>query len=263
MRCAPVRMSERFTVRLDDEATEWVEAEADARDRSKAWIIQEAVDAARGTASVFTGAERTDAVRTGADLTERLDELEERLAALEADRPAEPVATDAADGGAAGTTDSAADEAPTRGPPEPTNGATSRPAAREPPGVDEAPSGPVLEELLAGWSPGRDREEREQRRTLGRQVLEWLQETEGYVSAADVKDALYPGLAYADESADTWWRKVARPPVQAAVDAGLAEYREGYHDYRWLGEPDDRDDVDGAGVGDARDDGTYDPTEEF
>jgi hypothetical protein len=40
----------RFTVRLDDEAEDdpgtWVEREAERRDRTKAWVIREAVNAA-------------------------------------------------------------------------------------------------------------------------------------------------------------------------------------------------------------------------
>ena len=52
---------------------------------------------------------------------------------------------------------------------------------------------------------------------------------------------------------DAWGRKIGRPPMSAAVDAGLAEYREGYHDYRWLGE-DGPDSSSGE---------VYDPTEEF
>jgi len=151
---------------------------------------------------------------------------------------------------AAGTDADAEAETPTTESAEPTDGVTDRTAPR-------------ADDLLAEWDPGRDREEREDRRAIGRQVLEWFRETEGYVSAADVKATLYPDLAYADESADTWWRKLGRPPLKAAVDAGLAEYREGYHDYRWLGEASDRghdaDEEDG-GSSSAE---VYDPTEEL
>lgn len=87
--------SERFTVRLDDEAAAWVEQMQDEHDRSRAWVIREAVDLARSEASAFdgaegTGAHRTDAHRDGAegtgDLRDRVDALEQRLATLEAGR---------------------------------------------------------------------------------------------------------------------------------------------------------------------------------
>jgi hypothetical protein len=85
--------SERFTVRLDDEAGAWVEQMQEEHDRSRAWVIREAVDLARGEPSAFGGAESTGAHRGGphrdgaegtADLRERVDELEARIAALEA-----------------------------------------------------------------------------------------------------------------------------------------------------------------------------------
>lgn len=130
-------------------------------------------------------------------------------------------------------------------------------------GVTDRTAPPATDDLLARWDPGRDREEREDRRVIGRQVLEWFRETEGYVSAADVKAVHYPELTYGDESADTWWRKLGRPPLKAAVDAGLAEYREGYHDYWWLGEAGDRDgDIDEED-GDLSNSDVYDPTEEL
>jgi hypothetical protein len=84
--------SERFTVRLHDEAAAWVEQMQEKHDRSRAWVIREAVDLARGQPSAFggaegTGAHRGEAHRNGAegtaDLRERVDELEERVAAIE------------------------------------------------------------------------------------------------------------------------------------------------------------------------------------
>jgi hypothetical protein len=85
--------SERFTVRLDDEAAAWVEQMQEEHDRSRAWVIREAVDLARGEPSAFGGAEGTGAHRGGphrdgaestTDLRDRVDALEQRLDALEA-----------------------------------------------------------------------------------------------------------------------------------------------------------------------------------
>lgn len=100
--------SERFTVRLDDEAAAWVEQMQEEHDRSRAWVIREAVDLARGDPSAFGGAERTGAHRGGphrdgaestADLRDRVDALEQRLDALEAERDT-PADSEAAHSGA-------------------------------------------------------------------------------------------------------------------------------------------------------------------
>jgi predicted transcriptional regulator len=86
--------SERFTVRLDDEAGGWVEQMQQEHDRSRAWVIREAVALARGEPSAFGDAEGTGAHRSGphrdgaegtADLRERVAELEARVEALEGD----------------------------------------------------------------------------------------------------------------------------------------------------------------------------------
>lgn len=95
--------SERFTVRLDDEAAAWVEQMQEEHHRSRAWVIREAVDLARSEASAFggaqgTGAHRTDAEGT-AELRDRVDALEHRLATLEAERDT-PTDSEAAHGDA-------------------------------------------------------------------------------------------------------------------------------------------------------------------
>lgn len=59
----------RFTVRLDEEQAAWVEAEAEARERSQAWILREAVDLARGADSRLSAPNRSDSVRIGAHRT--------------------------------------------------------------------------------------------------------------------------------------------------------------------------------------------------
>lgn len=96
-----------------------------------------------------------------------------------------------------------------------------------------------IEGVLEGWRPGRGGEEREQRRKAGRAALEWLRDYDGRASGGDFKNALYKQHAPDDQGEDTFWRKTARPAVQRAVDADLVEYREGHHDYRWVGDSDE------------------------
>lgn len=100
-------MSSRFTARLDDDLAEWVNSEAEERDRPKAWVLSEAIRAAKGDESTYahrggadstathqpdgdgdgatrTGEHRDGAERTDGELRERVDDLEERVAELEA-----------------------------------------------------------------------------------------------------------------------------------------------------------------------------------
>lgn len=79
----------RLTVSFTDEQFAWVQEQADERDRPKKWVIQQAVDAARGEESSYgdmvpPGDTSTDQAAPGDTSThQRLDELEQRLADLE------------------------------------------------------------------------------------------------------------------------------------------------------------------------------------
>lgn len=95
-------MGDRLTVRLDEANAEWLADEADDRDRSKAWVLNQAIRAARGEESAYshrsggavttkttdgdsvTGEHVTDRHHDGDDLRERVDDLEDRVAELEA-----------------------------------------------------------------------------------------------------------------------------------------------------------------------------------
>lgn len=48
-------MTERYTVRLDDDLGEWVNAEAERRDRSRSYIIGECVEQQRGSSHTDRG----------------------------------------------------------------------------------------------------------------------------------------------------------------------------------------------------------------
>jgi len=82
----------RLTVRLDDDLADWVADEAERRDRSKAYVVEEAVaahrsdthdtDATRSDAN-GTDSDRTDAHRIASKrLDARLTAIEEQLAEL-------------------------------------------------------------------------------------------------------------------------------------------------------------------------------------
>lgn len=76
---SPVHMGERLTVLLDDDNADWVTSEATERERSKAYIINEALRTARGEASTYevsTASVNGGEAFTTSELRNRLDALE-------------------------------------------------------------------------------------------------------------------------------------------------------------------------------------------
>ena len=71
---------QRFSISVDDDLAEWIEAEADERGVSMAKVIRDSVETARITGLVQ--ADEHD-VLDGGDLLDRLERLEGRVAALE------------------------------------------------------------------------------------------------------------------------------------------------------------------------------------
>lgn len=96
-----------------------------------------------------------------------------------------------------------------------------------------------LDALLSGWRPGRTAEEREERLEAARAALEWLRDRDVPASGRDVKEALYEAHAPDEQGEETFWKKTARPAFQLAEEAGAVKYREGHHDYQWVGESDE------------------------
>lgn len=223
----------RFTVSVNDEQDAYLEEHADPPDRSKAAVVRELIDAAR-SGELLTEAHRngdTAPVKIGEleELRERVAELEDVVAELRADRREEPVDAEREAGD-----DSAEAGDTTEGTPDPSM-ATAR-GSRPP--SDTAPdrAGDVsIEELLAEYDQGRGRVEREERREVARVALEWLRDRDGRASGADFQAELLPEHGIDGQNETTWWRKTVRPAVQLAVEAGVVEYREGHHDYRWTG----------------------------
>jgi hypothetical protein len=71
---------QRFSISVDDELAEWIEAEAEERGVSKAKVIRDSVETAR-----ITGLVQSDEhdVLDGGDLLDRIERLEGRVATLE------------------------------------------------------------------------------------------------------------------------------------------------------------------------------------
>lgn len=234
----------RLTVSFTEEQSQWIQEQAEQHDLPKRWVIQQAVDAARGEESAYS-----DVVRTGENsthqaapdntnshqrLAERVDDLEARLADLEAT---------VASGDAETSTEPAAGSE--REPdPQPVSAPRERDAA-EKAGAD------VLEEILAEWRPGRaPGERREAMRAAGRAAVELLQEDGGPLQRAEFED-LWEQYPVPDQAPpaqnDTYWRKSLRPALQRAIEADLARQAQGSWEYYWINDDDrDRDAVDAA-----------------
>lgn len=256
---------ERFTVRLDDERAAWVDEQAEQRDRSRAWVIRQAVDAARGDESAFgavrTGAEGTGAVRT-AEVVAKIDTLAERLEGVEAAiQEGGSVKTDesfksprqqaesgalrageddtmehlAGDDSTAGVSGGEREEAASAGADDEVRAFVERVAERE------------------GWD---DDGRREARIDAAAAALQAVRER-GQLGKSEAVDdlGLFDEFPVAGQDAETWWRRNVRPVLRE-----VADYSRGVHGYV-LDDSGERTDLSsnltksGGGV--------YDPTKEF
>lgn len=189
---------ERFTVRLDEEQARWVEDEAERRDRSRAYILREVVDLARGADSMYGDAGRTGSTRNDAERTDATRTAPDRAA------PGD-------------------DDSDDQGETTSTTRSTSSPeaASGEPSDVDGVEA--VVTAVSANW--GGSPERLADRRDAARAVLELLAE-EGQVSKQLAIDVLLPEFEVTDQSPDTWWRKNCREVVRE-----VATYSNGAHAY--------------------------------
>lgn len=208
------------TIRLEENTLDDLEDDADAhgfRNRTEyiRWLIDERERIHENTTSSSEDPETVEQLR------ERVDDLEDTVADLVEDRPER-------DAGEREGRRDAPDATTSTETPPPASAGDSRPLSED--DVEE-----TIEDALKGWRPGRTPEGRKKRRAIGRRVLEWLQTDGGPASAGNFKAALYEETHLEGQGKDAWWRKTARPAVQRAVDAGLAKYREGHHDYQWIG----------------------------
>ena len=89
-------MGEKLTIDLDDTTMAWLVAEADERNRSKEWVLEQSIRAARGIDSVYRRDEQNSVAEASPnegeetnhsddeDLRTRINDLEDRVAELEA-----------------------------------------------------------------------------------------------------------------------------------------------------------------------------------
>lgn len=167
----------RFTVRLDDNSdlAEWVEQQADQRDRSKAWVVRESLAAAAGRESVYAGANRTGADHTDADRTKA---LRDRVAEL---------------------------ERTVYGDTEESNEAIDAPDSA---GVNARVQAAV-QTVAESWQ---DEDERlHARREAAERVLQHAIDTGNAVGKSDAIDAFADDHGVDGQSDSTWWRKNIRP----------------------------------------------------
>lgn len=201
----------RVTASLSDAQHEWIDAESEERGVSKSQIIRDLIDG-----------KRTDDVNSDADthhsrevhqIEGRVDELENVVGEI-AER-VEGIERELA------------------GDVEPSHQATEEDVATDGAQDLDASIDDAITDALEGWRPGRSIDEREARRESGRAAIEWLHEI-GTASAGEFKREAYPEIGLETQSADTWWRKTARPALQKAQDAGLVKYERNVG-YEWVG----------------------------
>lgn len=236
----------RTTVSFSDEQYSWIEDTATELERNQSAIVRGLVDILRGEQSqvareilnstdedVMNGdditlhhasSESDEAFTTAhhspesaTDWSDRLDELEDRVDALED-----------ADGEVEHSSGQPTEHGDGRGP------STPDPRGEGGETTDAEPESPDIQEILDGW-PGPRTQKQDRRREVATVALEWLRDRDEPATATDFKNALLDDYPVEGQSDDTWWRKTVRSGLNQAVDAGVVEQREGFHDYRWVG----------------------------
>jgi hypothetical protein len=108
---------------------------------------------------------------------------------------------------------------------------------------------PDLDDALAGWEPDTEADANTARTQTRRATAYLRDHAPNRFKRSDFVDAL---AAESSLGGRSWWERAVQPGLRQLADAGLIEYRSGYHDYRWIGSTDEPLDSD-----------VYDPTEEF
>jgi hypothetical protein len=223
----------RLTIRFDEEQDEWLEAESDARDRSKGWIVRAVVDAARGAGSPYADTLGGAVDDDRDDLGERLEDLAEHVAALErvlGDDVTEPVTSGDTSTVTAGDSagESHSEASVTSG--DTVTDDESTGAVTDGDDVAELPGRPAVvravERVAEGWDDSPSR--LAARKAAAAAVVEHAVETgEAVGKSTDAVERIHEENAVSGQSYETWWRKNVRPVLKA-----IGEYDRGAHGYR-------------------------------
>jgi len=94
-----------------------------------------------------------------------------------------------------------------------------------------------VEDLLVGWDPSTDETTHTEIdpahvRTETQRAVAWLRQTGERQTRGDFVEAL---AGESPLSTTTWWQHAVKPGLWRLVSSGLVEYREGTHDYKWVG----------------------------
>jgi hypothetical protein len=245
MRTGEHRIMPRITVTLDEEQDEWVAEQAEQRDLPKAYVIRDLIDSHR-TGETDIDATSTDATSTASSNTgltnEELQELRDRVGHLERafrdllphldEIDVEDVPTPGAarsSGGrersaaeASGETESTAEE----------RNATATGSRPQSESTDRDVEAKPVEAFMEGFYPNWN-ENVEDRRDAVEAALKFIRDRGRPAGRSDFETELLPEHSIPSQSTDTWWNRTVRPGLNEAREAGLLEYREGYHDYRF------------------------------
>lgn len=200
----------RVTVQISDDADDWLNAEKERTGKSKAKLGGECIELIHSEVAHIEEA-RSDVIQPESD--SRLDELEERVAELEARIEGSPMAHERDARAEAGQ---AADGRASDGPSDVEN---QNPSERAVSGSERV----AIDEVLSEWVPEGEVNAERARKEATRAV-EWLREQGGRHKRTEITNALADESGLSDR---VWWERAAQPGLRELDDAGLVEYRKG------------------------------------
>jgi predicted transcriptional regulator len=236
----------RITVTLDEEQDEWVAEQAEQRDRPKAYVIRDLIESHR-TGETNIGSTSTDATSTASSNTgltnEDVAELHDRVGRLESAfrEILEGDVDDSTGKGLAAHVSTSPDSARERRETESdteTESTGDRQNATATDSRPQSPSGDLdggedpIEGFIQSFYPNWN-ENVERRRDAVEAALKFIRDRGRPAGRSDFETELLPEHSIPTQSTDTWWKRTVRPGLNEAREAGLLEYREGHHDYRF------------------------------
>jgi hypothetical protein len=206
----------RITVNVSEEVEEWIEAEADVLDGSKAQIGGHCITVMYNTVdhiNLHQDTVQQTASDPNDELHTRLDDLEERVDELEMSHDEQ-------------TTGS---EPSTEPPLESDQSVIAGSDDTVITGEDEVNQ---ISAVLDDWEKGRSDEEQQANERVAEKSLEWLKEQDERVTKSDVPIGEFASVDSQDRANDTIWTEVIRDAWTHAVDHNLVEQPTA-RSYRW------------------------------